>query len=268
MLQKSAPMRTERSFLRREQYVNEKNLGARIRLHQDFTRADEAWNDFVLRILEIKDGDRVFEMGTGSAYFWREKICKLPQAKVLLSDFSLGILQFGLDEIGKDERINAAVMDAEAVAVVGASFDLVIANHMLYHVPRPEMAIREAARLLAPGGRFVATTNGEGHMRHLDELLQDFAPDCGELHRFHTAFTLENGRPLLEQVFEELTVLPYHSDLWVTDAQALVDYAGSLGDKYIDRQGLLAYFEEIINRDGGIQIDKKSGAFVVRKPRI
>jgi SAM-dependent methyltransferase len=50
------------------------------------------------------------------------------------------------------------VGDAEALPVTDASFDRVICNFGLYHLPDPDRAILEAARVLKPGGRFAFTT--------------------------------------------------------------------------------------------------------------
>src|SRR2546429_3932919 len=47
--------------------------------------------------------------------------------------------------------------DAEALPFADASFDAVIANFGIHHVERPERAIAEARRVLAPGGTFAFT---------------------------------------------------------------------------------------------------------------
>ncbi len=47
--------------------------------------------------------------------------------------------------------------DAEALPFPDASFDAVVANFGIHHVERPERAIAEARRVLAPGGMFAFT---------------------------------------------------------------------------------------------------------------
>lgn len=53
--------------------------------------------------------------------------------------------------------IDARVGDAEALPFADATFERAFANMCLHHVERPEVAIREAARVLAPGGKLAIT---------------------------------------------------------------------------------------------------------------
>ncbi len=55
------------------------------------------------------------------------------------------------------------------------AFDLVVANHMLYHVPSVAQVLGQVSGLLNPGGRFMAATNGPEHMVDLDILLEKFS---------------------------------------------------------------------------------------------
>jgi SAM-dependent methyltransferase len=58
----------------------------------------------------------------------------------------------------KDLPGDFCVGDAEALAFPDASFDRVICNFGLYHLPDPDKAIAEAARVTSPGGRYAFTT--------------------------------------------------------------------------------------------------------------
>ena len=55
------------------------------------------------------------------------------------------------------------VIDAQSIPFARWSFDAVIANSMLYHVPDRARALAEIQRILKPSGRFYASTIGEQH---------------------------------------------------------------------------------------------------------
>lgn len=77
------------------------------------------------------------------------------------------------DQLAKERGIeNVAFIqgDAEALPFPDASFDLVTCRMAAHHFPHPAHAVREAARVLKPGGRLL--------------LLDLYAPDDPELDRF------------------------------------------------------------------------------------
>ncbi len=58
-------------------------------------------------------------------------------------------------------RVQFKEIDAQSIPFEDETFDAVIANHMLYHVPDRPKAIAEIKRVLKPGGRLIATTIGK-----------------------------------------------------------------------------------------------------------
>jgi phosphatidylethanolamine/phosphatidyl-N-methylethanolamine N-methyltransferase len=65
------------------------------------------------------------------------------------------------------------VMDAEHLSFPDASFDVVVANHVISTVPNPEAALDECARMLRPGGEMILLSRigADAGLRHLIELL-------------------------------------------------------------------------------------------------
>ena len=66
--------------------------------------------------------------------------------------------------------------DAEALAFPDASFDAVVANFLLLHLGRPERALAEFARVLAPGGGVALTVwDLPEHARFIGVLVDALA---------------------------------------------------------------------------------------------
>jgi ubiquinone/menaquinone biosynthesis C-methylase UbiE len=257
--------------LRQSQYSNAANLNARIRIHQQFSTAVESWDDFILSNLHFHPGQTVLELGCGNASQTRHNRGAYPALlHYLLADFSFGMMQEAISELNEDARFSFSVQDAQALALPADSFDFISANHMLYHVPDIKLALREIHRLLKPGGRLMAATNGRGQMHDLDQLVVSFYPGSKELHTFHSRFNLEEGLRLVKSVFGNCSLKPYISDLWVTEAQPLTDYVLSL-DGFLNSptsqnpHELTRYFQKFIDLEGGIKIRKSTGLLLATK---
>ena len=74
-------------------------------------------------------------------------------------------------DIARGKGVDARVGDVQELPFADGEFDCVVANWVLYHVPGLDRGVAELARVLAPGGRLVAATLGEGHMHELWESL-------------------------------------------------------------------------------------------------
>jgi SAM-dependent methyltransferase len=84
--------------------------------------------------------------------------------------------------------------DARAAGFQAASFGTVAALWMLYHLPEPALALREARRVLRPGGTFVACAPS----RRNDPELATVLPGWGR----PLTFDAENAAPQVGRFFE------------------------------------------------------------------
>lgn len=114
-----------------------------------------------------------------------------------------------------------AVADVQAIPFPDDSFDMVIANHMLYHAPDIPAALAEIRRVLKAGGRFYASTLAGDYMREFELFLPRRQPA-------HLSFNLDNGADLLAERFEYVTLHHYDNTLDVAEAEPLIAYLVSM----------------------------------------
>ncbi|MEX1252719.1 MAG: methyltransferase domain-containing protein [Dehalococcoidia bacterium] len=254
------------TYLLREQYRDDSNLSARIALHERFSTNAADWYRWLFDHLSIGQGQVVVEVGCGNGTFWLRNAVRLPACELLLSDLSLGMVAGTRRRLlGRAAAPRFAVLDAQALPLRPGSVDLVIANHMLYHVPDVERALREIRRVLRPDGRLVAATNGHAHLRELDGLLARLALRS-ERHADAERFGLETGPPQLAPFFSNVDLLRYEDSLAVTESQPLVDYvlsvapAGAVTEAAL--RDLRSHIDRTIAHEGAFHLSKDVGVLV------
>jgi len=100
-------------------------------------------------------GGRILEVGVGTgislpSYSPRNRIIGIDLSEAMLRKARRRVAELSLTNVEKLE-----VMDAEQLSFPDASFDVVVANHVISTVPNPEAALDECARMLRPGGEMV-----------------------------------------------------------------------------------------------------------------
>lgn len=163
------------------------------------------------------------------------------------------------------------MLDAQAIPYRDGCFDAVIANHMLYHVPDRPRAIRELHRVLRPGGRLFAATNGADHLREIAALLRRFLPqvDSG-LGSEEDRFGLVSGVPQLRACFPEVRAERYDDALVVTESEPVLDFMRSTAARAALTPPVLQAMRAVIEREiaaqGAFRVAKESGVLIAAKP--
>jgi ubiquinone/menaquinone biosynthesis C-methylase UbiE len=260
--------------LRKEQYKNDENLNSRISLHERFSINQNSWTRWVFELLNLEPGNEVIELGSGPGNLWLENLDLLPiKANITVSDLSVGMLQSARKKLTGHPSFQFAAWDAQYPALISNKFDLVIANHMLYHVPNIEKVLAGAARLLINNGVFCATTNGAQHLREIWLWVSQALPsriDALEAFDSIYGFSLENGRGLLKKHFKEIEFIVREDELQITAVQPLVDFvaSSSMMSKFEPNELkiLREYLENKLKQENLLRVTKNSGMFIAAQP--
>ena len=115
----------------------------------------------VLELLEPKPGERILDLGCGTGHL-TEKIAEVG-ARVIGVDRSPEMIRQAKE---KYPALRFEVMDARELTLDGP-FDAVFSNATLHWINEPARVIAGIAKLLKPGGRFVAEFGGKGNTAEL-----------------------------------------------------------------------------------------------------
>ena len=263
-----------------EQYQTSSNLEKRINIHS-FSTGSQNWFDWVYERLQIQSGQRILELGCGNGMLWAHNADKLPEnLEITLTDRSEAMLAKAqktlepFDELFKLKNISIKYQTADAnkLLLPAKTYDLIVANHMLYHVTNLDACLRAVSKALTPGGFFCCSTIGDAHMRELHELIAEFDSDIVieiPQNKLTTSFRLENGMDPLKKYFKSVTREIQDNDLLVDDADAIYNYVYSYPGNapyVLDHRGdeFRQMLQEKINKEGAIYIHKSTGMFMCR----
>ncbi len=120
--------------------------------------------------------------------------------------------------------------DAAALPLRDSSADLTLAMHMLYHVPEPEVALRELRRVTRPGGRLVVGLNGTDHHRELRALIRAGLADVGYrgVPMVGERFGLDRGEVLLRRLFSSVARYEFRGRLVIPGPEPVAAYVRSM----------------------------------------
>ncbi len=265
----------DQAYLRDEQYRDPSRLADRARLHVKYRTAEQRWFPWLASQLDWPAEAVVLEVGCGPGWLWAEAADELPRGlRLILTDLSPGMVETAIDRVSALEsfhRVEAVVADAQRLPFPDASFDVALANHMLYHAPEPGEAVAELARVLRPGGTLLAAANGPENMKELWEIRAEIF-DLPTVSGLTLRFGSVSGLPLLQELFATVEWRTYPDQLRCTDPDDAIAFVTSYPPGEDADAGQLAALDRSVRarfRDGeGVfTITKQTGAFVARRPR-
>ena len=255
----------------KNQYQNATNISSRINLHSLYSQNRQGWFPWIFEQCRISPGLRILELGCGDGTLWTDNLSLLPEdIFITLSDISSGMLRDARRAIGSsDTRFAFRAFDCRKIPCKDESFDLVIANHVLFYCDDIPAVLKEVRRVLAPGGRFLCSAYGKAHMQEVSQLVQDFDERIVlSADRLYERFGRENGQSILEPFFPKAHWLSYEDCLLVQDAEPLISYVlschGNQNQYILDRyKEFRAYTARKTAK--GFRITKDAGVFICEK---
>lgn len=116
------------------------------------------WHRLVLEHVPELDGKRVLEVGAGSGEFPAYLARAYPITEFVATDFSQVAVDNSRERASRIPNLRVETADAQALPFGSEAFDVVISCEMLEHLPDPQRAVREMARVLRPNGTLLLTT--------------------------------------------------------------------------------------------------------------
>ncbi len=208
-----------------EQYKNSNNVNIRIHLHEKYSQNPLSWFEWLYQQYALKEGIKILEIGCGNGQLWSINQDKLEGLEIVLSDVSLGMLNDAFKNLSHIENITYQCFDAQQIPFSDETFDVVIANHVLFYVSDISLALKEIKRVLKPEGKLYASTYGAKHMKEITELVKEYDPKITLSNvSLYDVFGLENGYDILHEYFNQIDNKHYDDYLLVDNPQDIIQY--------------------------------------------
>lgn len=169
-------------------------------------------DDFVAAMLRgltpTGSGSRVLDVGTGTALIPIELASRQIGYRITGIDLADEMLKLGrsnVERAGYSDCIRLELVDAKRMPYPDGTFDAVMSNSIVHHIPEPRGAVTEMWRVLRPGG-----------LLFVRDLLRPQTSD--EVERIVTTYA-GNESPRQQQLFRQ----SLHAALTVEEVAELLD---------------------------------------------
>ncbi len=273
------PMYADPILLRR-QYANDKNLKIRQDIHSRYSVPSIQFTDWIINRVEWRGDERVLDVGCGAGSYYDRLRVLQPNTRYVGVDVEAGMLDNHAARHAPD-GMSVAAADAQHLPFTDGSFDVVMANHMLYHVADVERALSECRRVLKPDGVLIASTNSANTMPEFNALYRRaimLLSSPGKITSGSTAvprsaFTLENGAILMARHFYAVVRHDLPGTLVFKAVDPVMDYLGSWrsmreaqlppGVRWEDVMLIMReQFTRVIGHFGELVVNKLTGVLV------
>jgi ubiquinone/menaquinone biosynthesis C-methylase UbiE len=263
-------------MLNNSQYSSSKKYEARIYLSRKFKTNPKSKYEWIFDHFPKNENLNVLELGCGTGLFWlanRSNIIK--SWSITLSDYSEGMLETARNSLSRlNYNFHYEIINAENIQCPDNTFDIILANNMLYHIQNRDNAIKNINRILKDDGVFIASTMGKNDISELHNYLYTFLKTKNSKFRFREfSFSLNNGTEQLTKHFKNVVLEKHDNKLEINEADAIVNYYLSfngiydnvivLPEEYVN--DFKTYLQNVLEKEKTIITTKDEGIFICKK---
>ena len=270
---------TDRDTLTQREYASDASLAARQRTHAQYSVPKINFVEWVLDKVEWHGDERVLDVGMGPGTYFEALQSRIPNGQLVGGDLSLGMAY----KAASHAHRGAALLfngDVQTLPFPDHTFDRVLANHMLFHVPDIELALGEIHRVLKPSGQLIASTNSQFNLPEFDQLMARAYGLLGvsglnvePMHATSWRFQLEDGPGKLHHHFFAVVRYDLPGALVFPEVQPAIDYINStraLREPQLPRRVswddflvvMTEQMQRLINHFGELVVNKLSGVLI------
>lgn len=255
-----------------EQYKNSSNVEIRIRIHEKYSVSPVHWFNWLYSTYQFKGHEKILELGCGNGQLWKMNEEQINRTlDITLNDISKGMIQDAKENLKDIEGLHYHQFDAHNIPYKDDTFDVIIANHVMFYLADIPKALSEIKRVLKKDGIFYVSTYGENHMKEIRELVQEFDPKITlSSVNLYEVFGLQNGQSILKDYFNDVERVDYEDHLEVTDMDDIANYIISCHGNQIEYltknyNKFHALLENKIKNKPYFYITKEAGEFICKK---
>ena len=252
-----------------QQYMDSSNLDASIKLQDRFSSNRHGWYKWTFNNIKLDKKYKVLEIGCGNGALWSKNINLLDKdISITLTDVCEDMINNAKKNLSNYSDIfDFQIVDPYNIPFENESFDLVIANHILFYMKDVDKVLNEIKRVLKIGGYFYSSTIDSKNMKELESLVKGFNSNIKiSEEKISSNFGLENGEGILSKHFCQIKKYLYEDKLVINDAKGILEYIYSIPGNIIElidtkKKDFEKYIDSNINKQGNIYITNNQVLF-------
>lgn len=204
----------------------------RVKTHEKYTYPKINFVEWVMKLTSWKGDESVLDVGCGTGKYHAYIKKHLPGVTYVGVDYSFAMLD-------SHDGDNLARANMASLPFPDGTFDVVMANHVIYFAPDIDATLRELRRVLKPGGIFIAATSSNQTMPQFRELFRraillvsppGVSRDVRVPETLHRRFALENGSVQLARHYHAVVRHDLPGAFVFSSVEPIMEYLESTRD--------------------------------------